>query len=118
MSFGEEYIFIISPKFWYNTVQRDNPDIGDYYGNCDLYTKMIFPNNYALSSKFRGNFTTGKGRVETQLTIPMTWPATWIFNTKPNTHWFFEYFEGYGETMLDYNEYSRTFRMGISLARD
>ncbi|NOR44920.1 MAG: hypothetical protein GQ534_04980 [Candidatus Delongbacteria bacterium] len=117
-SFGSKYIFIVSPKFWYNTVERDNPDIGDYYGNFDLHSKMIFPNNYVLSSKYRANFKSGKGRTETQLTIPMTWPATWIFGNKPNTHWFFEYFEGYGETLLDYNSYSQSFRMGISLARD
>ncbi|MDA3837653.1 MAG: phospholipase A [Candidatus Delongbacteria bacterium] len=116
--FGSKYIFVVSPKFWINTVQRDNPDIGDYYGNFDLHSKIIFPNRFTLSSKYRANLKSGNGRTETRLTIPMTWPASWIFGYEPNTYWFFEYFEGYGETLLDYNVYTRSIRAGISLARE
>ena len=117
-TFGSKYELIISPKFWWNTVERDNPDIGEYSGNFDLTSSIIFPNNYMISSKYRANIKNGKGRTETQLTIPMSWPATWIFKNEPNSYWFFEYFEGYGEALIDYNVYIRSFRIGISLARD
>jgi len=115
--FGEGIIFKLSPKFWINTVDRENTDIGDYYGNADLRMSLDIYDKVTLTVNLRGNPATGKGRIENQMTLPMSWPATWIFGSKPNTYWFFEYFEGYGETLLHYNIYNRSFRIGLALAR-
>ena len=101
----------ISPKIYTLFSIKDNPDIRDYYGNADVriqYKRY----NFIYGANIRGNPKTGKGRVLLDFSTPATWP---IKNS--NMFYYAEYFNGYGESLLDYDKHIESFRIGMMLSR-
>jgi len=78
----------------------DNPDITDYYGYAEL---NLF---YAFSDNEAGVFLR-KNAVGAVLTKPFG----------ENQYLFVKYFEGYGESLIDYNEKTQKLGFGIMLNR-
>ena len=56
---------------------------------------------------------TGKVSVQTNLTIPIEFDHMFDFAT----YLLVQYWEGYGESLLDYNKQSSSIRVGFSLVR-
>ncbi len=82
----------------------DNPDIKDYMGNFEL--GMVYKwNELELSFKGRQNFDTHYGAAEFGLTFPL-WGKLRGYATA---------FNGYGESLIDYNYSQTRFGIGISL---
>jgi phospholipase A1/A2 len=84
----------------------DNPDIVDYIG----YTSIKF--NYFTGKQMftlmgRGNFTTGYGAVE----------ATYSYPLIDDAYLYMKIFSGYGESLIDYNNYITKFSIGFSFSR-
>lgn len=78
----------------------DNPDILDYMGHYEItgaykYRKLDF------TGMFRRNFSTGKGAHEIGVTFPL-WGRLKGYT---------QYFDGYGESLIDYN--NKNLRIGI-----
>lgn len=62
---------------------------------------------------FRKNLTyTKEGRVLLDFSCPATWPVK-----NGNMYYYIQYFNGYGESLLDYNKYVQSVRIGLMLAR-
>ncbi len=98
---------MFSPKIWWNFQEFGNEDIGDFYGNVDLTLEYTLHQS-VFTAKLRGNPFVGKGRIVMDVSYPMT---------GTNLFWFAQYFDGYGETLLNYNQYTQSFRLGIMLSR-
>lgn len=83
----------------------DNPDILDYmgYGEVRLLKKRG-PELYNLM--VRGNTSTGKGAIELSYSRALPGKA----------RWYVQYFNGYGETLIDYNAHSNRIGFGIALS--
>ena len=82
----------------------DNPDIEDFMGNFEL--GMVYKwNDFELSFKGRQNFETHYGAAEFGLTFPL-WGKLRGYATA---------FNGYGESLIDYNYSQTRFGIGISL---
>ena len=82
----------------------DNPDITDYLGHYEL-TALIDWDRYIFSSKIRYNFETGYGSAETGFSFPL-WGRL---------KGFVQYYDGYGESLIDYNHRSQRIGLGILL---
>lgn len=99
-------------RSWYrlpeDPLTDDNPDFIDYYGQGELF--LIHPYGKALAKfTIRHNFETAKGAMEASVSYP--------FARQDNVYWFAKVFSGYGETMIDYNNYITKFSIGFSFSR-
>lgn len=82
----------------------DNPDIEDYFGNFEL-TGAYRWRRVEVSGLFRRNFEEGHGALEIGASFPL-WGRL---------RGFAQYFEGYGESLVDYNHRSRRLGVGVLL---
>lgn len=86
----------------------DNPDIGSYYGYTELHLRQDFPHNNSLVDvMLRGNLLTGRGAVQVDLSTEIG----------PLGAGFLRIFNGYGESLIDYNRSVTRVALGIALQR-
>lgn len=98
-------------KLWYRLPEHgkdDNPDLIDYLGHGDV--KFILPYGKSVTTlMLRQNFMTGKGAQE------LTW--SYPVDRQENVFWYLKVFSGYGESLIDYNNYVTKFSVGFSFSR-
>ncbi len=99
-------------KLWYRFKEKkgedDNPDLIDYMGHGSL--RLLLPYGKSMSELLlRQNFRTGKGAQQ------LTW--SYPLSHRENVFWFFKAFTGYGESLIDYNNYVTKFAVGFSFSR-
>ncbi len=88
-----------------DTSGDDNPDIEDFMGKFDLQALYKYNNNM-LSVMFRNNFkSNNKGAVE----------LGWSFPFRPKVKGYIRYFNGYGDSLIDYNFRSESLGFGVEL---
>ena len=80
----------------------DNPDIEDFMGHFELTSAYIWGKT-EFTGMFRQNFSTGNGAFELGVSVPL-WGRL---------RGYAQYFEGYGESLIDYNYYNRRIGVGI-----
>ena len=84
--------------------EDDNPDIETYMGHGE-FRAMYAGSKHKLSVMLRNNFQSPNyGAIEIDWSFPMSRRAKW----------FVQYFNGYGESLIDYN--ARVNRLGIGIA--
>lgn len=107
--------FVFSLKPWYRIPESekqspqdaegdDNPDIKTYFGSGEIaigWKNSIFE----LLSTTRYNSSSKKGAVDTTLTFPL------FGRFRGMVH----YFNGYGDSLIDYNRFQRRFGFGVAL---
>ncbi len=82
----------------------DNPDIIDYLGHGDLRVVHEW-RQHEFSLMLRQNFSTGYGARR----------FTWSFPLKRGIRGYLELFNGYGESLIDYNHEATYFGLGVTL---
>lgn len=116
ISFGklDDYHFTVAPKIYaYLGPLSDNPDIADYRGNVDLKLSFGKPDGAAFSTLLRKGRNGNAGSADSQFSYPLS-------RLVPGTagYLFANYFYGYGESLLTYNQkITPQFRVGFSLSR-
>lgn len=80
----------------------DNPDIEDFLGHYE-FLGVYNAEPYELTSMIRHNFQTGKGSIEMGVSFPL-WGRL---------KGFVQYYNGYGESLIDYDH--RVQRVGLGL---
>jgi len=118
----------ISPRIWYrisedkknddfynetspNAKGDDNPNIYEYLGYGDLRLHYLFGKN-ELGSILRYNFGAG-GKNRGSINLHWSYP---FFNSK-NTFWYVKFFNGYGESLIDYDKSVTKTAFGFSFSR-
>ncbi|MDP1645567.1 MAG: phospholipase A [Thiobacillus sp.] len=94
---------------WYRIPERDeddNPDIEDYLGHGDLLAVYRKGRN-AYSLLLRNNFRSMDNRGAVKL--------NWSFPLYGRLKGYVQYFNGYGESLVDYNHSQQSFGFGVSL---
>ena len=95
---------------WYripeSNANDDNPDIVDYMGHGDLLAVYRKGRN-AYSLLLRNNLKTSDNRGALKL--------NWSFPLYGRLKGYVQYFNGYGESLIDYNHRQQSFGLGISL---
>jgi len=86
----------------------DNPDITDYLGHYELRAGYKW-NDHVFSVMSRNNLESGfdRGAFELGWSFPL-----WTY---PYVKGYIQYFRGYGESLIDYNQHVNRIGIGISL---
>ena len=105
--FGNQDRLALIPRYWKrvfagNPAEDDNPDILDYLGHGDLELRY-YHGRGMLSAIARSR------SLQLDLAVPLR--VLGIENS--NLH--LQYFHGYGESLIDYNQAHTTYAIGISL---
>lgn len=102
--------FVLALKPWVrieeDTENDDNPDLTDYLGHGEIHMAYKY-NDHVFTMMSRNNLESGfsKGAVELGWSFPLY--------TFPYLKGYVQYFSGYGESLIDYDEYVN--RLGIGL---
>jgi phospholipase A1 len=84
----------------------DNPDIEDYMGNFEL-TAAYRKYDHEVSAMLRNNLDTDHNRGALQL--------DWTFPVEGRYRGYLQYFNGYGESLIDYDAHINRIGIGILL---
>ena len=115
--FGDPAAFHISlaPRlFSYIGDLSDNPDIADYRGHGDLTVKIGRHDGLQLATRLRAGDSLEHLTAQFDLTYPL-WRL--IPSVSPNLYLQAQYFKGYGESLLDYQNHTESLRLGIAIWR-
>ena len=103
----------LQPRAWvYLGSLSDNPDIADYRGYADLRAIVGWKRGLQLSALGR----MGKDANHGSLQLDLTYPMMRIFGSF-SLYLDAQYFTGYGESLLEYNQRSEAFRAGFAIYR-
>lgn len=91
-----------------DTQGDDNPDILEYYGYKEINIQHNFKGEHLLDVMVRENRSKGRGATRIMYSAPGD--SSGLFYT-------FYLFNGYGESLIDYNEHITRVGLGVSLGR-
>lgn len=89
----------------YDASGDDNPDINRYMGNFE-FTALYGLDKHRFSMMLRNNL-----RVDNKGAVQLTWSYPILGNLRVYT----QYFNGYGESLIDYNVHMQRFGIGIAI---
>ncbi|MCB2145422.1 MAG: phospholipase A [Deltaproteobacteria bacterium] len=103
----------IAPKIYTYVENEDenNGDLADYRGYVDLGVGIMDPEGIALNSHL---WWARKGA---SVQLDLTYPMTRLLGKSLNFYLQAQYFSGYAETLIHYNERHDAFRLGFSIVR-
>lgn len=102
----------IAPKVWAYLDKSDNPDIADYRGYFDLLVKYGNENSWFVSSNLRKGARAGYGSMQ----LDGAYALTTSRQGRVGTYLHVQYFNGWGENILDYDKkFKSQFRIGLML---
>lgn len=116
VAFGrlDSWNLVLAPRFFtYVSDLGDNRDIANYRGYSELAAIFGKNDSVALSVSGRLGRAGHKGSVQADLTIPVRFDKLFDFAT----YVMIQYWNGYGESLRNYNQQSSTVRAGFSLVR-
>jgi phospholipase A1/A2 len=100
--------FTLSPRVWaYVGDLSDNPKIANYRGNADLRAILAL-NRYRLTAWGRAGNTFHHGSFQLDLAVPLTF-------LKSSLYFQAQYFTGYGESLLRYDQRETQYRFGLGI---
>jgi outer membrane phospholipase A len=109
----------LAPRAWFYAINvgRNNPDIADYRGYADLRGDLRWRRKdqgdnqaWQLETTFRTGDQGSHSSLKFDLSFSVREFVSWF---TPRIH--VQYFEGYGQTLRQYNQSSHGLRAGISL---
>jgi outer membrane phospholipase A len=110
----DDYELSLAAKAWlYVGSSSDNPDIEDYRGWSSLSASLGRREGFLLASQVRGNLSTGKGSFQ----VDWTYPLSKFFFNNFDLYLQLQFFTGYGENLLHYDEKETQVRLGFGIVR-
>lgn len=105
-----DWAFLIKPWIWVSTNKdrSDNPDIDEYMGHGEM--RLVYGRNgHVFSAMMRNQLESGfdRGAVELSWSFP-------VFDY-PYLKGYLQYFHGYGESLIDYDNKVNRLGIGISV---
>ncbi|WP_404367541.1 phospholipase A [Marinobacter sp.] len=105
----DRWLFMLNP--WYripeDSKDDDNPDIEKYLGHGDFWAVYKWSESKTLSLKLRNNLRTGDNKTSIQL--------GYSFPMGGDLKGYVQYYDGYGESLIDYNERIQRIGVGVML---
>jgi outer membrane phospholipase A len=112
--FRDRYFVSVSPKIYAYLEKSDNPDMPFYRGYSDVLVKAGKDDGIQLATTLRKGTGREPYSVELDLSIPLD--IAKLGNFGGYLH--LQYFNGYGESLLDYNRRVQPqFRLGLMITR-
>jgi len=110
----DEFRFSLAPRVWtYLGGLDENPDLKDYRGYVGLRSTLGWGRGLLLSATGRLGDDANRGSVQLDLSYPL---MRFLYGNV-GLYLYAQYFLGYGESLLRYNERSSAFRLGFALFR-
>lgn len=105
---------IIFPKFLYYLTEGEfNKDLADYRGYVDLNLRYGNEDSWGINTLIRQG-ELGRQSIQVDLTYPIRTPIS----IRTGGFLYLQYFQGYGESMLDYNRRTGPIlRIGLGIVR-
>lgn len=101
--------FLLMVRPWYrlpeSSAKDDNPDIRQYMGSGDIKATWI-GENHTLSALGRYSVQGHRGALQ----------LNWVFPVKGRLKGYAEYFNGYGENLIDYNHRQQVMALGVLIS--
>ena len=111
---SSDLFLTLAPKFYdYIGDLSLNPDMPKYRGYCDIRAVVGQRDGLQLAAIGRIGSDFDKGSAQ----LDLTYPLTKIFHGNIDMMLDAQYFIGYGDTLLTYNQYRQVFRIGLALVR-
>lgn len=109
-----DWYFLASPKIWtYVGDMSDNPDMHRYRGYMDLRLQAGQEDGLALSTNLRKGTAWDKGSIQVDATYPL-WRK---LDENLNLYLHAQFFTGYGESLIRYDQRDTRWRIGFALVR-
>jgi outer membrane phospholipase A len=110
----DDFHFSVAPRVWaYLGSLDENPDIKDYYGNVGVRSTLGWGKGLLLSATGRFGDDANRGALQLDLSYPL---MRFLYGNVA-LYLYAQYFNGYGESLLRYNERTSAFRLGFALFR-
>jgi outer membrane phospholipase A len=110
----DRFHFSLAPRVWaYLGGLDENPDIKDFYGNVGVRSTVGWGRGLLLSATGRLGDDANKGSIQLDLSYPL---MRFLYGNVA-LYLYTQYFYGYGESLLRYNERTSAFRVGFALFR-
>ena len=96
---------------WYryaDSGEDDNPELIDHIGHGSLSVYLPYK-RHLFKVMGRYNIATGNGAVESTWSYPLS--------NSQSTYLYIKAFSGYGESLIDYDNYVTKFSLGLSFSR-
>lgn len=106
------HVIVVPKLFTYFDVSKKNEDIADYRGYGELRLVLAHNGGLALSVAGRIGQDFDRGATQVDLTIP-----TGLLSSTIASFIHIQYWNGYGESLLDYDKHTEAVRFGLSLVR-
>jgi outer membrane phospholipase A len=104
----------VAPRAWvYLGSLDENPDLPDYRGYFGLRTTLGWDKGLLLAAKGQVGDDWNRGNLQVDLSYPL---MRFLYGNL-GLYLYAQYFLGYGESLLHYNERSSAFRLGFALYR-
>ncbi len=103
----DRWLFIVSPWYRLPESEDDNPDIEDYLGYADYWAVYKLSDDKTISLKLRNNLQSTDNR--TSLELGYSFPIGGALKG------YIQYYNGYGESLIDYNERIQRIGIGVML---
>ena len=114
LPFWKDYFVSFAPKLYDYIEKEDNPDIAEYRGHGDYLIKVGKVDGLQLATTLRKG--TSKNPYSAQFDLSYPLKTATFGNLGGYLH--LQFFEGYGESLLDYNRHVRPqFRIGLMITR-
>ena len=111
---ADSFQVAVSPRVWaYVGGLEDNPDLPDYRGYVDLRVTMGWARGLQLSTTGRLGDDANRGSLQ----LDLSYPLMGLFSGSLSVYLYAQYFTGYGESLLLYDQRSDAFRFGFALYR-
>ena len=109
--------FSVNARLWRRIPESagsdDNPNISDYVGRGELSAFWNYDKNNMLGATLRSSLSSsGRGSVRVEWMQAL---GTGLFGSKSNLRLHTALFNGYGDSMIDYNHKRTVFSVGLSL---
>jgi phospholipase A1/A2 len=110
----DEFHFSVAPRVWaYLGSLDENPDIKDYYGNVGVRSTLGWGKGLLLSATGRIGDDANRGALQ----LDLSYPLMQFLYGNVGLYLYAQYFLGYGESLLHYNERTSGVRFGFALFR-
>lgn len=110
---NDSFQLTLQPRVWaYLGGLSDNRDLDEYRGHADLRVVLGWRRGLQLAATGRIGADGGNHSVQLDLTYPV---MRYLRNSSAYVH--LQYFTGYGESLLNYNQRSDMLRFGFALYR-
>ena len=111
---GGDYSLTLAPKIYHYLDKGENPDIDDYRGHTDLLVRIGQEDGWLFDTTVRRGDKSAYGSIQVDASYPLRKPT--FGNLGGYLH--LQYFNGYGESLVDYNQRLRSqFRIGLMVTR-